>query len=65
MLISDPKFLYLILILPAVFGITLIGEGLNKLLHQDTSGIISFLFGGIFIAIVVLSYFFFSNYLAK
>jgi len=60
---ADPQFLYMILILPSLFGLTLIGEGLNKLIHEEWSGLISVLFGLAFIAIVVFAFLFFSTYL--
>jgi uncharacterized membrane protein YdjX (TVP38/TMEM64 family) len=62
---SDPQFLYMILVLPSLFGLTLIGEGLNKIIHEETSGLISIVFGVIFIGMVVFAYFFFSNYLTQ
>lgn len=60
---TDPQFLYMILVLPSLFGLTLIGEGLNKVMHEEWSGLISIVFGLMFIAIVVFAYFFFSTYL--
>ena len=60
---SDPQFLYMILILPSLFGLTLVGEGLSKVLHEEWSGLISIVFGLMFIAVVVFAFFFFSTYL--
>jgi len=60
----DPQFMYMILILPSLFGLTLIGEGMNKLIHEEWSGVISVIFGVIFVAMVVSAYLFFSSYLA-
>ena len=60
---SDPQFLYMILVLPSLFGLTLIGEGLNKVIHEEWSGLISIVFGLMFIAVVVFAFFFFSTYL--
>lgn len=61
----DPQFMYMILILPSLFGITLIGEGMNKLIHEEWSGVISVIFGVIFIGMVVFAYLFFSSYIAS
>lgn len=61
---TDPQFLYMILILPSLFGLTLLGEGINKVIHEENSGIISIVFGFLFIGVVVFAYFFFSSYLA-
>jgi len=61
---TDPQFLYMILVLPSLFGLTLLGEGLNKIAHEEWNGVLSVVFGLIFIAMVVFAYFFFSSYLA-
>jgi len=60
---SDPQFLYMILVLPSLFGLTLIGDGLNKVFHDEWGGVISIIFGVIFVGMVVFAYFFFSSYL--
>jgi hypothetical protein len=60
---TDPQFLYMILILPSLFGLTLVGDGLNKLIHEESGGLISIVFGVIFIGIVVFAYIFFSTYI--
>lgn len=61
---TDPQFLYMILVLPSLFGLTLLGEGLNKVAHEEWNGILSIIFGLMFIGVVVFAYFFFSSYLA-
>ncbi|HJY98426.1 MAG TPA: hypothetical protein VJ227_01790 [Patescibacteria group bacterium] len=61
---TDPQFLYMILVLPSLFGLTLLGEGLNKVVHEEWNGIISIIFGLMFIGAVVFAFFFFSSYLA-
>lgn len=62
---NDPQFLYMILVLPSLFGLTLVGDGLNKVMHEESGGIISIIFGIIFIGVVVFAFFFFSNYLSQ
>ena len=62
---SDPQFLYMILILPSLFGLTLVGEGINKLLHEEWSGLISIVFGLMFIGVVIFAFLFFSTYLKQ
>lgn len=62
---SDPQFLYIILVLPSVFGLVLVGEGINKVVHEEWAGLISVVFGLVFIGAVILAYFFFSAYLGK
>ncbi len=60
---TDPQFLYLILVLPSLFGLTLIGEGINRCVHEEWSGLISVVFGLAFIGVVIFAYLFFSSYL--
>lgn len=62
---TDPQFLYMILVLPSLFGLTLVGDGLNKMMHEESGGFISIVFGLIFIGVVIFAYFFFSTYLAQ
>lgn len=62
---KDPQFLYMILILPSLFGLTLVGDGLNKVIHEESGGLISIVFGLIFIAVVIFAYLFFSTYLTQ
>jgi hypothetical protein len=61
---NDPQFLYMILVLPSLFGLTLLGEGLNKVIHEEWSGVLSIIFGLMFIGVVIFAFFFFSSYLA-
>ena len=63
MIPSDPQFIYLILVLPSLFGLTMIGDGLFKLAHDDTRGLINLILGFVFIGVAVFTYFFFSMYL--
>jgi len=61
MSITDPQFLYMVLILPSLFGLTLIGEGVVKIYREDIQGWISIIFGVVFIALTVLAYFYFTQ----
>lgn len=58
---DDPQFLYMILILPSLFGLTLVGDGLNKVIHEEQRGVISIIFGFMFIGLVIFAYFFVSS----
>ena len=62
---NDPQFLYMILVLPSLFGLTLVGEGISKVMHEDWGGVLSIVFGLLFLGIVVFAYFFFSSYLGS
>lgn len=58
---SDPQFLYMILVLPTLFGLTLVGEGLNKVLKEENAGWLSIVFGILFIGVVIFAYLFFAK----
>ena len=58
---SDPQFLYMVLVLPSLFGLTLIGEGLNKILKSEMAGWVSIIFGILFIGVVIFTYLFISG----
>lgn len=50
------EFLFMSLILPSLFGLTLIGEGLNKVLSSKMSGWVSIVIGFLFIIVVAIAY---------
>jgi len=60
---NDPQILYMILVVPCLFGLTLVGEGINKLVHEESNGVISVIFGFLFIGLVIFAYVFFSSFL--
>jgi uncharacterized membrane protein HdeD (DUF308 family) len=51
----------MILVLPSLFGLTLVGDGVNKVVHEESGGILSIIFGILFIGAVVFAYVFFST----
>ena len=61
MSINDPQFYYIFLVLPSLFGITLIGEGIYKVSKEEWNGLVSLVLGLIFIAFVIVSYFMFTT----
>lgn len=54
---NDPEFIYIALILPSLFALTLILEGVHKLLRQE-SGLVSLVLGLLFLFIILGTYFF-------
>jgi hypothetical protein len=60
---TDPQFLYMILVLPSLFGLTLLGEGINKIAHEEWNGVFSIIFGFMFLGVVAFAFLFFSNYM--
>lgn len=61
---TDPQFLYMMLVLPSLFGLTLIGEGLVKIYREEMQGWVSIAFGSIFIILTIFTYFYFTQGLA-
>ena len=55
--INSPEILYLALILPSLFAVTLIAEGVNKILKKEP-GWLSFCLGLGFLIFVIIGYFF-------
>ena len=53
---SDPQVLFMVLVLPSLFGLTLIGEGLNKVMQSEKAGWVSIIIGWGFIAVVIVAY---------
>ena len=49
--------------LTTLFGLTLVGEGLNKLIKSENQGWLSLIFGLLFIGVVIFAFIFFSRYL--
>lgn len=49
----EPKIIYLLSVLPIIFGMTLAGDGIHKI-RKDEGGWISLIAGIVFLGIVVL-----------
>ena len=54
---NDPAILYLALILPSLFSLTLIAEGIHKML-QKQAGWVSITLGLFFLGTIIGAYFF-------
>lgn len=61
MSLTDPEVLFLSLIFPTLFALTLIGDGFKKVMHCQSGGTFCMTVGVIFIALVVVAYFYFST----
>lgn len=55
--LTNPEIIYVSLVLPSLFALTLIFEGLHKILRKE-SGWLSFISGIVFLGIVLGGYFF-------
>jgi hypothetical protein len=64
-LFADPQFLYMILVLPSLFGLTLVGDGLYRIAHKEVGGFLNLVFGVLFIGMVVFTFAFFMLYLSR
>ena len=64
-MLGSPQFLYIVLVLPVLFGLTIMGEGISKLIKNDWTGMISVFFGIGFIAVAVIVYFFSSRLIGE
>jgi hypothetical protein len=54
---ADSQMFYVMLALPTLFGLTLMGEGMYKMVHYE-SGWGSVLMGCVFLAVVAFGYFY-------
>jgi len=58
---TDTTFLMMIFILPSLFGLSLIGEGVNKIMNYDPRGWVGIVAGGGFLVVIILAYFLLST----
>lgn len=58
---NDTSFLMMLFILPSLFGLTLIGEGIQKIMNYDNHGWIGVSVGSVFVAIIIVAYFMIST----
>ena len=61
----ESQFVYMIMILPTLFGFVLVGEGLVKIFHEENDGWVLVITGSIFVGIVIFASFFFQTILGK
>ena len=57
---ANQQMFYVMLVLPSLFGLTLVGEGVYKMWHYE-SGWASMILGCIFLSIVTFGYFYFKG----
>lgn len=58
---SDTSFVMTLFILPLLFGFTLIGEGVNKIMNYDNRGWFGVSIGSVFITMIIVAYFMMST----
>lgn len=54
---QDPQFLLIVFVMPLLFGLSLLGEGVSKIVNYDPRGWVGVVAGMGFIGILVLAYF--------
>lgn len=54
---DDPQLIYMVLVLPCLFGLTLVGEGVYKLTQERQIGWFNIVMGVVFILVVVAAFF--------
>lgn len=65
MTVNDPQFIYIFLILPSLYGFTLIGQGIYKVSKEEWNGLINLVLGVVFIGFVIVAYFMFTTLFSK
>jgi len=65
MSLDDPQFYYIFLILPFLFGVALIGEGIYKISKQEWNGLINIVLGVVCMGFVIVVYYMFSRLLPE
>ena len=51
----------ILFILPSLFGFTLIGEGVSKIMNYDNRGWLGVSIGSVFVIVIILAYFIMST----
>jgi len=59
---TDSSFLMMLFVLPSLFGLALIGEGIQKIMNYDNRGWVGIGAGGLFVIIIILAYFMISTH---
>lgn len=54
---TDSTFMMILFILPSLFGMTLIGEGVGKIMNYDNRGWLGVSIGSVFVIIIITAYF--------
>jgi hypothetical protein len=60
---TDPQFIYMVLILPSLFGVTMVGEGVAKVVHYNAAGWIHIILGVLFVLTIGGAYVWMSGWM--
>lgn len=56
---SSPGVTYILLVIPTIFSLAVVGQGIYKLSRNEADGAVVVGFGILFLALIVAAYFFF------
>lgn len=59
---QDSMFMMMILVMPSLFGLSLLGEGVHKVMSYDNRGWFEVATGAGFIMIVIFAYFYLTTF---
>lgn len=54
---TDSTLLMMLFILPSLFGFSLIGDGVSKIMNYDGRGWIGVSVGSLFVMVIIITYF--------
>lgn len=57
--LSGPGITYLLMVIPTLFALVVVGQGIHKISKEESDGGLVLVFGIVFLIIVVAAYFFF------
>ncbi len=57
--LSGPGIIYLLMVIPTLFALVVIGQGIYKITKEESDGGLVLTFGIIFLLVVVAAYYFF------
>lgn len=57
--LSGPGITYLLMVIPTLFALVVVGQGIYKIAKEESDGGLILTFGIIFLLVVVAAYFFF------
>lgn len=65
MQLDDPRVIYIALVLPTLFAVTLSADGFFKIIHANQRGVFNLIAGLAILGACLLGYAIFSNYAAN
>ncbi len=57
--LSGPGIVYILMVIPTLFALAVVGQGVYKLSKKEADGSIALTFGLIFLGLIIVAYFWF------